>query len=71
MKPGIHPDCPEVTVNCACGSSVKTRSTRGAFSVDICNQCHPFYTGKQKLLDTAGRVDRFRKKYSIKAPPAT
>ena len=68
MKAGIHPELPETTITCACGSVVKTRSTRGNFSVDICNQCHPFYTGKQKLLDTAGRVDRFRKKYAKNEP---
>jgi len=66
MNPGIHPEVPEATITCACGSVAKTRSTRGNFGVDICNQCHPFYTGKQKLMDTAGRVDRFRKKYAKK-----
>jgi large subunit ribosomal protein L31 len=63
MKPEIHPEYPEVVVSCACGSKFTTRSTRGAFSVDICSECHPFYTGKQKVLDSAGRIERFNKKY--------
>ena len=62
MKAGIHPELPEATITCACGSVVKTRSTRGNFGVDICNQCHPFYTGKQKLMDTGGRVERFQRR---------
>jgi large subunit ribosomal protein L31 len=60
----IHPNYPDATIACACGNSVKTRSTRGNFTVDVCGACHPFYTGKQKLMDTAGRVDRFRKKFA-------
>jgi large subunit ribosomal protein L31 len=64
MKEGIHPQYQVVTVTCACGNSFQTRSTRNELSVDICNQCHPFYTGKQRLVDTAGRIDRFRKKYA-------
>jgi large subunit ribosomal protein L31 len=52
------------TVNCACGNVIETQSTRGDFTTDVCNNCHPFYTGKQKLMDQAGRVDRFRKKYA-------
>jgi large subunit ribosomal protein L31 len=63
MKEGIHPQYEVVTVQCACGNTFQTRSTRKELSVDICNQCHPFYTGKQRLVDTAGRIDRFRKKY--------
>ncbi len=72
MKPGIHPEYPEATIQCACGASFTTRSTRGSFAVDICSNCHPFYTGKQRILDTAGRVERFRKKYEnvpAAAPP--
>jgi len=69
MKPGIHPSYDDATITCACGSIVVTRSTRGSFSTDVCSACHPFYTGKQKLLDVAGRVDRFRKKYAAKAAP--
>jgi large subunit ribosomal protein L31 len=63
MKEGIHPDYPVATVTCACGNNFKTRSTRGDLAVDVCSNCHPFYTGKQKLMDTQGRVDRFRRKY--------
>ncbi len=63
MKEGIHPTYPPARVSCACGNSFVTRSTRGDFQVDVCAACHPFYTGTQKLLDTAGRVDRFRKRY--------
>lgn len=64
MKANIHPDYHEVSVVCACGSKFKTRSThRGDIHVEICSQCHPFFTGKQKLIDTAGRVERFQRKY--------
>ena len=64
MKADIHPQYVEVTVTCVCGHRFKTRSTMGKdFSVEICSECHPFFTGKQKLVDTAGRVDRFRRKY--------
>ena len=63
MKSGIHPEYPVVTITCACGNAVKTRSTRGDFSIDVCSACHPFYTGKQKIMDTAGRVDRFKKRF--------
>jgi large subunit ribosomal protein L31 len=66
MKEGIHPNYPAARVTCACGSSFVTRSTRGDFQVDVCSACHPFYTGTQKLIDTAGRVDRFRKRYEKK-----
>ncbi len=67
MKPEIHPNYDIVTVNCACGSKFQTRSTRTVeeVSVDICSACHPFYTGKQRLVDTAGRIDRFRKKFNL------
>jgi large subunit ribosomal protein L31 len=73
MKEGIHPDYPPATVSCACGNSFVTRSTRGDFQVDVCSNCHPFYTGTQKLIDAAGRVDRFRKRYdkTVKANEAT
>ena len=65
MKAAIHPDYHEVRVHCACGNSFVTRSTnRGDINVEICSNCHPFFTGKQKLLDTAGRVERFRRKYA-------
>jgi large subunit ribosomal protein L31 len=66
MKPGIHPDYHAVTVHCACGHNFSTRSTiKGdMLKVEICSNCHPFFTGKQKLIDTAGRVERFTKKYA-------
>jgi large subunit ribosomal protein L31 len=72
MKQGIHPDYQEIQVHCACGSQFQTRSTRkGDLHVEICSECHPFFTGKQKLVDTAGRVDRFNKRYGRKsATPA-
>lgn len=65
MKTDIHPSYQEVTVTCSCGSSFKTRSTLGEESlhVEVCSKCHPFYTGKQKIVDTSGRVDRFKQKY--------
>jgi len=62
-KEGIHPNYPAAQVNCACGNAFITKSTKGDFQVDVCAACHPFYTGTQKLIDTAGRVDRFRKRY--------
>ncbi len=69
MKKNIHPDYEMITVRCVCGNEVQTRSTAGSeYTVDICSECHPFYTGKQKLVDTAGRVDRFRRKYGQRAP---
>ena len=67
MKEGIHPEYPPANVSCACGNAFVTRSTRGDFQVDVCAACHPFYTGTQKLMDAAGRVDRFRKRYATKA----
>jgi large subunit ribosomal protein L31 len=67
MKPGIHPEYTEITVTCACGETFQTRSTKkGDLHVEICSACHPFFTGKQKLVDTAGRVDRFNKRYGKK-----
>lgn len=65
-KEGIHPEYPAASVSCACGNKFITKSTRGDFQVDICSACHPFYTGTQKLMDAAGRVDRFRKRYAAK-----
>jgi len=72
MKPGIHPDYNTVTVHCACGNTFQTRSTiKGdMMRVEICSNCHPFFTGKQKLVDTAGRVERFTKKYADAASKA-
>jgi len=63
MKPGIHPEYRKVTVHCACGNTFETRSTAKDIHVEICSVCHPFFTGRQKLLDTAGRVERFRQKW--------
>ncbi len=70
MKEGIHPDYPPSNVTCACGNTFITRSTRGDIAVDVCSACHPFYTGTQKLIDAAGRVDRFRKRYEAKGAKA-
>jgi large subunit ribosomal protein L31 len=69
MKVGIHPTYHEITVTCSCGSTFKTRSTMGKdkLSVEVCSQCHPFYTGKQKIVDTAGRVEKFRQRYGMKS----
>jgi large subunit ribosomal protein L31 len=64
MKDGIHPEYDVVNVTCACGNAFQTRSTRKDLTVDVCGACHPFYTGKQRLVDTQGRVDRFRRKYA-------
>ena len=70
MKKGIHPEYHEVTVSCACGEKFTTRSTRKELRLEICSKCHPFFTGKQKLIDTAGRVERFTKRYAAKEKPA-
>jgi large subunit ribosomal protein L31 len=68
MKPEIHPEYAEINVSCACGHAFKTRSTRKTdLHIEICSNCHPFFTGKQKLVDTAGRVDRFNKRYGLTA----
>ncbi|MCA9585538.1 MAG: 50S ribosomal protein L31 [Myxococcales bacterium] len=69
MKEGIHPNYLPATVACACGNTVVTKSTRGDFQVDVCAACHPFYTGTQKLIDAAGRVDRFRRRYGAGGAP--
>ena len=65
MKEGIHPDYSEAVVKCACGETFTTGSTKKNLHVEICSKCHPFFTGRQKLIDTGGRVDRFKKKYGI------
>jgi large subunit ribosomal protein L31 len=68
MKAEIHPEYTEITVSCTCGNTFKTRSTLAQdLQVEVCSGCHPFYTGKQKMVDTAGRVDKFRKKYAAAA----
>ena len=66
MKEGIHPKYYKTTIKCACGNVIETGSTKENITVEICSKCHPFYTGKQKLVDTSGRVDKFNKKYGIK-----
>ena len=65
MKKGIHPKYEKATVSCVCGNTFESRTTVGEIKVEICSNCHPFYTGKTRLLDTAGRVDKFMKKYKI------
>ena len=64
MKDGIHPEYVEAVVTCACGETFRTRSTKAEIHLEICSKCHPFFTGKQKLVDTAGRVERFQRKYA-------
>ncbi len=64
MKEGIHPAYTDATITCVCGNVIQTRYTKKDIKVDICSNCHPFVTGKQKILDTAGRVESFRKKYA-------
>ena len=71
MKTETHPIYPPCRISCACGNVIETRSTRGSFSIEICSNCHPFFTGKYKLMDTQGRVDRFRKKYATKGEAKT
>ena len=71
MKPKIHPEYVECTVLCGCGNTFTTRSTKAKLNVEICGACHPFYTGKQKFVDTAGRVERFQRKYGWKDGKAT
>ena len=67
MKPDTHPDYAEITVTCSCGNQFQTRSTLGHdLSVEVCSKCHPFYTGKQKIVDTGGRVERFKNKYKLR-----
>ncbi len=66
MKKGIHPNYVDSVIKCACGNEIRTRSVKKEISVEICSKCHPFFTGKQKLIDSAGRVERFQKKYGLK-----
>lgn len=65
MKQGIHPKYQQTTIRCACGNIIETGSTKANIVVDVCSKCHPFFTGKQKLVDTGGRVDRFKKRYNL------
>lgn len=69
MKADIHPNYHEITVTCSCGNSFKTRSSmpKDTLGIEVCSECHPFYTGTQKIVDTAGRIDKFRQKYASKA----
>jgi len=71
MKEGIHPRYDKAKIVCACGNIIETRSTVAQIHVEICSACHPFFTGKQKLVDTAGRVERFQRKYGIKSTPGS
>ena len=66
MKDGIHPNYQDTTITCVCGNVIHTRSTKQDIRVEICSACHPYYTGKQKLVDTGGRVDRFKKRFNLK-----
>ena len=65
MKEGIHPKYEATTIKCACGNEIETRSTKGDIKAEICSKCHPFFTGRQKLVDTGGRVDRFNKRFGL------
>ena len=65
MKQGIHPNYEKTTITCACGNVIETSSTRKNLRVDVCSKCHPFFTGKQKLVDAGGRVDRFNKRFGL------
>ncbi|MDD3250052.1 MAG: 50S ribosomal protein L31 [Smithellaceae bacterium] len=70
MKTGIHPDYKAATITCVCGNMIETRSTKKDIKIEICSNCHPFMTGKQKIIDTAGRVEKFKKKYEAKPAAA-
>lgn len=65
MKEGLHPIYEDAVITCACGNVIKTQSTKKTIGIDVCSKCHPFYTGKQKLVDTGGRVDRFKKRFNL------
>jgi large subunit ribosomal protein L31 len=70
MKEGIHPKYEKTNITCVCGNVIETKSTKKDIRVEICSQCHPFMTGKQKIVDTAGRVEKFRRKYAVNEAPA-
>ena len=65
MREGIHPKYEDIEITCACGAVINTRSTKPSIKIEVCSMCHPFYTGKQKLVDAGGRVDRFKKRFNI------
>ncbi len=65
MRKGIHPEYVDCTVKCACGNTFVVKSTKPELTIDVCNECHPFFTGSQKIVDTAGRVEKFKKKYNL------
>ena len=71
VKAGIHPEYVDTKITCACGEVIQTRSTKPDIRVEVCSKCHPFYTGKQKFMDTAGRVERFQRKYKRQTTPAS
>ena len=71
MKPDIHPKYGDATVTCSCGNNFATQSTKSTMTVELCNECHPFFTGKQKLVDTGGRVERFQRRYAAKTKTRT
>lgn len=71
MKEEIHPEYKPARITCACGNVIETRSTRGDYAVEICSACHPFFTGKQKIVDSEGRVERFNRRYRRKSQPST
>lgn len=71
MKQNIHPKYEEVTIKCACGNEIKTRSTKNDIRLTLCNECHPFFTGKQKFVDTAGRIEKFQKRFNLGEGTAT
>lgn len=71
MKVGIHPDYVDTTITCACGEVVRTRSTKPEIRVEVCSKCHPFFTGKQRFMDTEGRVERFQRKYKRQTTTST
>jgi large subunit ribosomal protein L31 len=66
MKKGIHPEYVACTVTCACGNTFETKSTKDTLRIDICNECHPFFTGSEKVVDTAGRIEKFKQRYNLK-----
>jgi large subunit ribosomal protein L31 len=68
VKPNLHPVYQSITAQCQCGNKFETRSTAASISVEVCAMCHPYFTGKQRLVDTAGRIDRFRRKYATETP---